>query len=102
MHKTQQSSSNGSPNGVTPLIMACLRGHTQVVKLLMNQTGPSCLIAADEQGLTPVHHAVRSGNITCMKVLAGLSTWKTGLKQVDIWGRTPLMTAAAKVSVCQC
>lgn len=53
-------------------------GGTQVVKLLMKQTGPSCLISADEQGLTPIRHAVWGGNIKCMKVLAAEASGHLG------------------------
>ena len=77
--------------------MACYGGHHEVVKVLLKGAPPAVILRGDEQGMTAFHHATWSGSGKCTKTLIGHATWRQGLVQVDKWGRTPLITATAKV-----
>ena len=78
--------------------MAILKGHTDILKLLVKRAGAGCLILPDKYGLTPIHYVAWSGCLKSLKLLTSLSTWKEGLKMKDKWGRTPLLIASLKVN----
>lgn len=77
--------------------MAILRGHTDILKMLIKRAGPASLTSPDNQGFTPVHYAAWNNDLKAMKILSIWSTFKEALNLEDIWGRTPLMLAASKV-----
>ena len=50
-------------DGATPLRMACWKGHTEVVRLLVNEGGADVNKATtDEHGITPLHMAREKGS----------------------------------------
>lgn len=76
-------------------MIACLQGSPEIVKLLLKQGAQLSL--PNEQGLTPLHHGVWGGDIKCVKQVLSRGG-RLVLTQRDRWGRTPLLTAAAKAS----
>lgn len=80
--------------GTTPLMIACLQGSPDIVKLLLKHGAQVSL--ANEQGLTPLHHGVWGGDVKCVKQVLSRGG-RTVLTQRDGWGRTSLLIAAAKV-----
>lgn len=70
------SRSTGAPtlhlsdeNGVTPLHVACWRGHGDCVKELLN-LGATPLSRTRELGLTPLHYAALFGHDDCLRIMA--------------------------------
>lgn len=79
--------------GVTALMCACVGGRVETTKLLLKHRADAQL--TDRYGLSATHCAVWGGSLKCVKALAAHSRSVLGLR--DQWGRTPLLTAAAKV-----
>ena len=51
-------------NGWTPLHWACMRGHTDVIPLLLDhQDGADSLLTKDKSGATPLHFAAIGGHV---------------------------------------
>lgn len=65
----------------------------------MKGAPPAVILKGDERGMTALHHATWSGSGKCTKALIGHATWREGLARADTWGRTPLITAMAKVAL---
>ncbi len=82
------------PTGSTPLMLACLQGHSQVVKSLLKSRASPLLTNA--QGVTPLHCSVWSGESKCVKAVLA-SVGREGVDARDMYGRTPLHIAAFKV-----
>lgn len=85
--------------GTSALIMACLAGHHDVVKVLLKYAPSAVVLSGDQLGMTAFHHVAWGGSGKCFKALTSHASWREGLAQRDVWGRTPLITAAAKARV---
>lgn len=83
---------------VTPLIMACVSGQHEVMKTLVKRA-PGLIFRGEDCKMAASHYAAWAGSVKCVKVLAGHSTWREGVAQRDLWGRTPLIIASAKVCI---
>lgn len=81
--------------GVTALSLACLHDQPELARLLLKHRATPSL--ADRWGCSPLHCAVWGGSRRCVKLL--LSHNPALLAGRDHVGRTPLLYAAAKVSV---
>lgn len=68
-----------------------------MVKILLKHSPPVLPLTGDQLGMSAFHHMAWGGNARCFKMLAGHTSWREGLAQRDVWGRTPLIIAAAKV-----
>jgi ankyrin repeat protein len=74
--------------GLTPLMMACIGGHYDVAKLLIQQ---KCDVnARDEDGESALLYSIKEGRLNLVKLLI-----KNGarINSKDAYGRTPLMIA---------
>ena len=60
-----------SPNkrGITPLHMACLQGHLQVVDYLTSNEKIDFSSSVDSKNRTPLHYAVKGGSLLVVKFL---------------------------------
>merc|ERR1712034_170401 len=76
------------PNGATPVWMAAVRGHSDIVKILARAKVD--LNRADLDGRTPVLIAVYAGHIEIVKFLA---EQKVDLNRADDNGCTPVLIA---------
>lgn len=85
-----------SPGDVNPLMLACLCGHHQLAELLLKH-GTGLALRGDGRGMSAVHYATWSGSVKCVKTVSSHTSWRQAVAQRDMWGRTPLITAAAKV-----
>ena len=100
VHFTQSQNAHGvdlahNEWGFTPLMLAALQGSHETVKLLLKHGAQLSL--SDKQGATAIHYAVWSGDIRCVKLMLSRGG-RAVLSQRDMWGRTPLLIAAARVS----
>lgn len=79
-----------SPEGLTPLAMASVHGHPEVVELLLKleQVDPNVKTSS---GLTPLHLAVRHGNYSVVKAL--LTSRRVDANCRGSHGNTPLHMA---------
>lgn len=80
----------GDVNGWTPLMLAAFRGHSRVVRILMNR-GASVSVGSDS-GFTALHSSAQEGHIAVSTLLvkAGVD-----LDAADFKGSTPLHVAVA-------
>ncbi|CAN0238508.1 unnamed protein product, partial [Scytosiphon promiscuus] len=80
----------GDPKGRTPLSLAAGKGHSRIVRILLNKgANPS---AVDDNGLTALLVAAHQGHLDVVKMLVQAGE---DLEQVDPYGHTPLHIAAA-------
>ena len=77
-------------------MLAALQGSHETVKLLLKHG--ALLSVTDKQGASVIHYAVWSGDTKCVKLVLNRGG-RTVLSQRDMWGRTPLLVAAATVSI---
>lgn len=75
-------------NGACPLAMACQNGDLDVVSILV--AAGAAVDAVDSQGLTPLHHAIRSRHDPVARALVAAGA---GLDTVDATGESALMHA---------
>lgn len=78
--------------------MACVSGQHEVVKTLVKRA-PGLILREDDCKMAASHYAAWAGSVKCVKVLYGHPTWREGVAQRDLWGRTPLIIASAKVCI---
>eukprot|EP00981_Chlorochromonas_danica_P008895 scaffold2338_cov184-Ochromonas_danica.AAC.6 len=55
--------------GYTPLTVACLIGHVEVVRILLSDSRVDINKAALELGYTPLHYACSNGHVEVVKIL---------------------------------
>jgi ankyrin repeat protein len=82
---------SSAPDGMTPLMCASCKGHVAVVRVLaqhMSQEGLG-LEQRDAQASTALHWATINGQRTSFLLKNGAQATCR-----DVWGKTPLMTAA--------
>lgn len=77
--------------GMTPFALAVAHGHSDVAKILLN-SGRADINARDNQGRTPLHHAVISKQKESTLLL--LSRWQIGIHMQDETKCTPFWYAA--------
>lgn len=75
--------------GRTPLHHAVMRGHLQIVDILLETGGPGLLLSKDILGCTPVHLAAVQNQVTLIRKLV------TALLK-DEGGNTPLHEMARR------
>ena len=75
--------------GRTPLHHAVMRGHLQIVDMLLDKGGPALLLSKDILGCTPVHLAAVQNQVTLIRNLV------TALLK-DEGGTTPLHEVARR------
>lgn len=75
--------------GRTPLHHAVMRGHLQIVDILLEKGGPGLLLSKDILGCTPVHLAAVQNQVTLIRKLV------TALLK-DEGGTTPLHEMARR------
>ena len=75
--------------GRTPLHHAVMRGHLQIVDILLETGGPGLLLSKDILGCTPVHLAAVQNQVTLIRKLV------TALLK-DEGGTTPLHEMARR------
>ena len=75
--------------GRTPLHHAVMRGHLQIVDMLLEKGGPALLLSKDILGCTPVHLAAVQNQVTLIRKLV------TALLK-DEGGTTPLHEVARR------
>jgi ankyrin repeat protein len=77
---------------LTPLFIAALRGHVDVVRLLLERGADS--EASDDRGLTPLHYSLfPSGNEEVVELLLD---WGADASMIGPMGSTPLMLASSE------
>lgn len=69
-----------------------------MAKTLLKHMPPALALTGDQLGMSAFHHVAWGGSGKCLKVLTSHTSWREGLAQRDVWGRTPLIAAAAKVN----
>lgn len=82
--------SRATPAGSTALLQACARGVVEVVELLLGRDGVD-VNAAQADGLTPLHLAVRHNREEVVRALLAAGA---EVNATDRWGATPLHEAA--------
>jgi ankyrin repeat protein len=75
--------------GITPLLLAAMKGHAEVAKLLLDRGAD--VNKADENRGAPLSWAAREGHTEVARLLL-----KRGadINQADEWGQTPLLVTA--------
>jgi ankyrin len=84
------SASSRSDDDMTPLMWACMRGHLEVVQMLLGAREGQGMQETDEQGRTVLHHAATGGN---KEMVAFLLNKRAQANIKDAYGLTPLMVA---------
>lgn len=80
------------PSGLTALLVACQSGLSGIVKFLVQQSGISCTVALDN-GMTPMHFAVVSGDVEVVDRLLQLGVSPFQRHRLSD-GCTPFLLAA--------
>ena len=78
-------------NGVTPLIIATLYGHNEIVKLLLQLRFDLTVNSIDNQGRTALWYASREGNTNLVKLLLCRGACSNTTNSI---GQSPLWIAA--------
>ncbi|XP_028652634.1 ankyrin repeat domain-containing protein 66 [Erpetoichthys calabaricus] len=73
----------------TPLHWAALKGHTEIVKILIENGARPCL--QTDAGWTPAHYAAEFGRLGVLKVLHSMHA---PIDKKDLFGDTPLRIAS--------
>jgi len=68
-HKVSVDVVHKSTSGLTPLHLACRKGHLQVVQYLLEKKAD--IEKEDHKGRTAVYHAVKGNEVEVLKVLIG-------------------------------
>lgn len=82
-----------SKTGATPIIMAAVKGHTEVVRHLLNDSRVNPNIVG-LRGRGALHGSCLHGHLSSVLLL--LQDERVDVNQVDHEGRTPLLDAAKK------
>ena len=82
--------------GLTPLILAVIRGHEECVRILLRE-GAGVNGFADD-GASALFHGANTGNFRCLKILLEAGA---NVNMSDSSNRTPLW-AAGKTGRCEC
>ena len=79
--------------GLTPLMLASMHGHTDIIKLLLHRNAD--VNKTDTTGCTALHHAVRHNHVRVADIL--ITHGDTRLNVVEyVTGETPLCYAALR------
>ncbi|XP_039478411.1 serine/threonine-protein phosphatase 6 regulatory ankyrin repeat subunit A-like [Oreochromis aureus] len=81
-----------SPEGCTPLILACSRGHQECVSLLLHH-GASPMTRDYIHQQTAIHTAAVNGHPECLRLLLNNNDQHIDVDAQDSNGQTPLMLA---------
>ncbi|XP_068623156.1 uncharacterized protein [Battus philenor] len=79
-------------NGYTPLHHACLRGHKDIVRLLLSVDALPCVV--DKKGATPLHLAAWKGDSDIVSMLLEHNNPPVNIDQRTSDQETPLLIAA--------
>ncbi|VVD01997.1 unnamed protein product [Leptidea sinapis] len=79
-------------NGYTPLHHACLRGHKDIVRLLLSVDASPCVV--DKKGATPLHLAAWKGDSDIVTMLLAHNNPPVNVNQVTLDQETALLMAA--------
>lgn len=79
-------------NGYTPLHHACLRGHEEIVRLLLSVDASPCIV--DKKGATPLHYAAWKGDDKIVNMLLSHSSQPVNVDQLTSDQETALLIAA--------
>ncbi|XP_045504663.1 uncharacterized protein LOC123701284 [Colias croceus] len=79
-------------NGYTPLHHACLRGHKEIVRLLLSVDASPCV--ADKKGATPLHLAAWKGDSDIVAMLLAHNNPPVNVNHVTLDQETALLMAA--------
>ncbi|KAF8391360.1 hypothetical protein HHK36_023664 [Tetracentron sinense] len=91
----------GGPNGQTPMHAAVARGHTDILRMLVNEK-KDLIKVADYDGRTPLHYAASFGYLKGSILL--LSDDASGAYQKDKDGLSPIHMASIKghIDIVEC
>uniref|UniRef100_A0A7N6A328 Ankyrin repeat domain 28b n=1 Tax=Anabas testudineus TaxID=64144 RepID=A0A7N6A328_ANATE len=81
-----------SPEGWTPLSLACASGHQECVSLLLHH-GASPMTRDYTHKKTAIHAAAMNGHPECLRLLMSSNTQHINVDVQDTNGQTPLMLA---------
>ncbi|XP_071368602.1 serine/threonine-protein phosphatase 6 regulatory ankyrin repeat subunit A, partial [Centroberyx affinis] len=81
-----------SPEGRTPLSLACSRGHQECVSLLLHH-GASSMARDYTRKRTAIHAAAMNGHPECLRLLMGNNEQHSSVDIQDANGQTALMLA---------
>lgn len=81
-----------SPEGRTPLSLACSRGHQECVSLLLHH-GASPMTRDYTNKKTALHAAAMNGHPECLRLLVNNNNQHINVNAQDSNGQTPLMLA---------
>ncbi|XP_045527823.1 ankyrin repeat and sterile alpha motif domain-containing protein 1B-like isoform X2 [Pieris brassicae] len=79
-------------NGYTPLHHACLRGHKEIVRLLLSVDASPCVV--DKKGATPLHLAAWKGDVDIVAMLLNHNNPPVNVNHVTLDQETALLMAA--------
>ncbi|XP_026318095.1 ankyrin repeat and SAM domain-containing protein 1A-like isoform X3 [Hyposmocoma kahamanoa] len=79
-------------NGYTPLHHACLRGHKEIVQLLLSVDASPCIV--DKKGATPLHLAAWKGDADIVNMLLAHKNPPVNVDQMTSDQETALLIAA--------
>ncbi|XP_064404178.1 transient receptor potential cation channel subfamily A member 1-like [Halichondria panicea] len=85
---------------IPPLHLACSQGRSDMVKMMVEHTGPQIISSTDQQQKTPLHHCTLSIHSSCM--IPYLVERGKGIINVDahdVRGRTPLHNAVTSANL---
>uniref|UniRef100_A0A8C2ZAY0 Uncharacterized protein n=1 Tax=Cyclopterus lumpus TaxID=8103 RepID=A0A8C2ZAY0_CYCLU len=81
-----------SPEGRTPLSLACSKGHQECVSMLLHH-GSSPMTSDYTQKKTAIHAAAMNGHPECLRLLMSTNDQHINVDVQDANGQTPLMLA---------
>ncbi|KAF5843211.1 ankyrin repeat-containing domain protein [Dunaliella salina] len=77
----------------TPLLLACLHGHVEAARCLLNRGAVAVLNKVDKFDLTPLHCACREGHVAVTQLLLDHRQIRDCLQKKYKHGKTPLIYA---------